>query len=167
MYDILCTAGDNAPTLSHQTTVFMMSHPLQAGQHSPSIRHRTDSMYVITPSPLTSHPLLYDITPTFCVTSYKLYITSHPILVSPYYCAYDIKASIYETTSNTRATYTLNMWHHSHYLGHHNHCIENITPTLFMISHSPYVWHGLHYTRHHILTFWPQTTILRTSHPPY
>ena len=153
MYDILCTADDNAPTLSHQTTVFMMSHPLQAGQHSPSIRHRTDSIYVITPSPLTSRPLLYDITPTICVTSYELHVTSHPILMSLHYSTYDITASIYETTSRMRATYTLNMSHHSHYLCHHTHSIDNITPTLFMTSHSPYVWHRLHYTRHHSLTF--------------
>ena len=167
MYDILGTADDNAHTLSHQTTVFMMAHPLQAWQHSPCIRHHIHSIYVITPSPLTSHPLFCDITPTFCVTSYELYITSHPILMSSHYCTYDITASIYETTSSMRATYTLNMWHHSHYLGHHTHSIDNITPILFMTSHSPYVWHRLHYTRHQSLTFWPQTTILRTSHPLY
>ena len=165
MYDILCTVDDNAPTRSYQITVYMMSHSLQAGQQSPCIRHRTHCIYVITSSALTSHPLLYDITPTFCVTSYELYITSHPILMSSHYCTYDITASIYETTSSMRATYTLNMWHHSHYLCHHTHCIDNITPTLFMTSHSPYVWHRLHYTRYHSLTFWPQTTIWRTSHP--
>ena len=167
MYDILCTVEDNAPILSQQITVFMISCPLQAGQHSPCIRHQTHSIYVITSSPLTSHPLLYYITPTFCVTSYELYVTSHPILMSSHYCTYDITASICETTSSMRATYKLKMWHHSHYLGHHTHYIENITPRLFMASHSPYVWHRLHYTRHHILTFWPQTTILRTSHPLY
>ena len=167
MYDILGTADENAHTLSHQITVFMMSQPLQAWQHSPCIRHRTHSSYVITPYPLTSHTLLCDITPTFCVTSYELYITSYPILMSSHYCTYDITASIYETTSSMRATYTLNMWHHSHYLGHHTHSIDNITAILFMTSHSPYVWHRLHYTRHHSLTFWPQTTILRTSHPLY
>ena len=144
MYDILCTADDNAPTLSHQTTVFMMSHPLKPWQHSPCIRHRTHCIYVIRPSPLTSHTLLYDITPTFCVKSYELYITWHPILMSSHFSTYDITASIYETTSSMRATYTLNMWHRSHYLGHHNHCIYNITPTLFLTSHSPHVWHGLH-----------------------
>ena len=167
MYDILCTVDDNAHTLSHQTTVFKMAHPLQAGQHSPCIRHRTHWIYVITPCALTSHPLLYDITSTFCGTSYELYITPHPFLMSSHYCTYDITASLYEITSSMRATYTLNMWHHSHYLCHHTLCIDNITPTLFMTSHSPYVWHRLHYTRHHILTFWPQTTILRTSHPLY
>ena len=167
MYDILCTADDNAHTLSHQTTVFMMSHPLKAWKHSPCIRHHTHSISVISLSPLTSHPLLYDITANFCVTSYELYITSHAILMSSHYSTYDITASIYETTSSMRATYTLNMWHHSHYLCHHTHCLDIITPTLFMTSHSPYVCHRLHYTRHHILTFSPQTTILRTSHPLY
>ena len=167
MYDIICTADDNGPTLSHKTTVFMMSHPLQVIQPSPCIRNRTRCIYIITPSALTSHPLLYDITPIFCVTSYELYITSHPILMSLLYCTYDIRATIYEIASSIRGTYKLNIWHHSHYLCHHSHCIENITPTLFMTSHSPYVWHHLHYTRHHILTFWSQTSILRTSHPLY
>ena len=167
IYDIFCTADDNTPTLSPQTTVFMISHPLQVGNHSPCIRHRTHCIYVITPSPLTYCPLLYEVTPTFCVTSYELYITSQPILISSHYCTYDITHSIYESTSSMRATYTLNMWHHSHSLCHHTLYIDNITPTLFLTSHSPYVWHRLHYTRHHILTFWPQTTILRTSRPVY
>ena len=74
MYDILCAADDNAPALSHETTVFMMSHPLQAWQHSPCIRHRTHCLYVIRPSTLTSHSLLCDITLTFWVTSYEQYI---------------------------------------------------------------------------------------------
>ena len=108
-----------------------------------------------------------DITTPFCVTSYELYITSQPILMSSHYCTFSITASIYETTSSMRATYTLKMWHYSHHLGHHTHCIGSITPTLFVTSHSPYVWHRLQYTRYHILTFWPQTTILRTSHPLY
>ena len=108
-----------------------MAHPLQAWQHSPCRRHRTHWFYVITVSPRTSRPLSYDITLTFCDTSYELYITPHSILVSSHYCTYDITASIYETTSHMMATYKLNMWHHSHYLGHHTHCIENNTPTLF------------------------------------
>ena len=70
--DILCTADDIAYTLSHQTTVFMISHPLQASHHTPCIRHCTHFNFVITSSPLISHPLLNDITPTFCVTSYAL-----------------------------------------------------------------------------------------------
>ena len=57
--------------------------------------------------------------------------------MSSHYCTYDITASIYETTSSMRATYTLKMSHHSHYLCHLTHCMDNITPTL--------LWH---HTRH-------------------
>ena len=152
MYDILCTVDDKAHTLSHQTTVFKMAHPFQAGQHSPCIRHRTHSIYVITPCALTSHPLLYDITSTFCGTSYELYITTHPFLMSSHYCTYDITASIYEITTSMRATYTVYMRYHSHNLCPHSHSIDNISSTLCITSHSAYLWHRLHYTRHHILT---------------
>ena len=111
----------------------------------------------------------------FCMTSHPPsgwhhmnYIEHHTqSLCQSHYCAYDITVSIYETTSSMRATYTLNMWHHSHSLGHDIYCIGNITPTLFKTLHSPYVWHRVHYTRYHILTFWPQTTLLGTSHPLY
>ena len=136
MCDILCTADDITSTISHQTTVFMMSHPLQALHHTPCIRYCTHCIFVITTSPQISHPLLNDITPTFCVISYALYITSHPILLSSHYCTYDITTSIYETTSS-KATYTLHMIHHNHYMCPHIHCIDNITPT--------FVWH---HTRH-------------------
>ena len=100
MCDILCTADDIAYTLSHQTTVFMMSHPLQAWHHTPCIRHCNHCIFVITTSPLISHTILNDITPSFCVTSYALYRTSHPILMLSHFCTYDIRASIYENTSN-------------------------------------------------------------------
>ena len=66
-----------------------------------------------------------------------------------------------------RETYILYMRHHSHYLCPPTNCIDNITPTLCMTSHSPYVWHCLPYTRHHILTLWPQTTVFMSSNPPY
>ena len=52
-----------------------------------------------------------------------------------------------------RATYTLNMWHHSHCMCHHTNCRVNMAPTFLVTSPSPYVWHRLHYTRHHILSF--------------
>ena len=84
-------------TLSPQTIGFMMSHPLRAWHYTPCIRHCTHCIFVITTSPLISHPLFNDITATFCVTSYALYITSHPILMSLHYSIYDITVSIYET----------------------------------------------------------------------
>ena len=77
------------------------------------------------------------------MTSQPLYMKPHPVC---------------------RATYTLYMGHHSHYLCPHTHCIDNITRTLSLTSHSPYVWHRLHYTKHHILTLWPQTTVFMSSH---
>ena len=108
-----------------------------------------------------------DITETFCVTSYALYITSHPVLMSSHYCTYDIKPLYIKPHPVCRATYTLYMRHHSHYLCPHTHCIDNITSTLCMTSHSLYVWHRLHYTRHHILNLWPQTTVFMPSHQLY
>ena len=100
MCDILCTVDDIAYTLSHKTRVFMIPHSLQAWLHTRSIRHFTHCMFVITTSPLISHPLLNDITPRFHVTSYALYRTSRPILMSSQSCTYDVTASIYETTSS-------------------------------------------------------------------
>ena len=87
-------------TLSPQTTVFMMSDPLQAWYYTPCIRHCTHCIFVITSSPLIPHPLFNDITPTSCVTSYALYITSPPILMSSHYCTYYITTSLYKTTSS-------------------------------------------------------------------
>ena len=80
-------------------------------------------------------------------------MTSKPLYMKPYPVC--------------RATYTLYMRHHSHYLCPHTHCIDNITPTLCMTSYSPYVWHRLQYTRHHILTLWPETTVLMSPHQLY
>ena len=138
MYDILCTADDNAPTLSHQTTVFMMSHPLQVWHHTLCIRHCTHFIFLITTSPLLSHPLFYDITPTFCVTSYALYITSHPILISSHYCTYDFTTSIYETTSSMKGniftihvtSQPLSVSSHPLYRQHHLHSLYDITLTI-------------------------------------
>ena len=97
--DIICTTDDITSTLSHQTTVFRISHPLQAWHHTHCIRYCTHCIFVITTSPMISYPLLYDIIPTICVTSYKLYITLYQLCMSSHYCAYDITASIDETTS--------------------------------------------------------------------
>ena len=100
MYDIICTADDIISTLSHQTTVFMMSHSLQAWHHIHSIRHCPHCIFVITTSPLISHPIVYDIMPSLCVPSYALHITSHLLLISSHYCTYDITTSTYKTTSS-------------------------------------------------------------------
>ena len=134
MCDILSTADDIATTLSHQTTLFMISHPLQAWHHSPCVRHCTHYSFVIKTSVL-SHPLLNDITPTFSVTSYALYITSQPIHMSSQYCTYDITTSIYETTSSMYGNlYTihetsqpLSLSSYPQYRKYHTHSLYDIT----------------------------------------
>ena len=158
MCDILCTADDIPSTLS-QEPEYLWCHI--------HFRHCTHWIFLITTSSLISPPLLNDITPTLSVTSYPLYISSHPILKSSHYSTYDITTSKYETTSSTEATYTLYMRHHSRYLCSHTHCIDNITPTLCMISHSPYVWHRLNYRTHCILILSPQTSVFMSSYPLY
>ena len=144
-----------------------MSHALQAWYHTPGMGHCTHCIFVITTYPLISHPVSNDITPTFCVTSYALYIISHSVLIHHTSLHMTSKPLYMKPHPVRRATYTLYMRHHSHYLCPHTHCIDNITPILCMTSHSPYVWHRLHYTRHHILTLWPQTTVFMSSQQLY
>ena len=129
------------PLYHIQPTVFMMSHPLQGGQHSPCIRHRTHCIFVITTSPLISHPLLYDITPTICVTSYALYITSYPLLMSSQYCTYESTTLTYETTSSTQfKIYTIHLTSQS-VVCVITHTIFDIVSTVSVSSHSLYWWY--------------------------
>ena len=121
MCDILCTTDDITSTLSHQTTVFMISHALQAWHHTHCIRHHTHCIFVITTSPLISYPILYDvistfhdIIPTIYVTSYALYITSYQLLMSSHYCVMTSQPLYMKPHPVCRATYTLYMWHHIH-----------------------------------------------------
>ena len=80
------------------------------------------------------------------MTSHTLYMTSHTWQYKRYIC------------------------HLTHYILHyilcpHTQSIDNITPTLCMTSHSPYVWQLLPYTSHHFLTLWHQTTMFMSSQP--
>ena len=138
MYDIICTTEDVSSTLSHQATIFMNSHPLQAWHHTPCIRHRTDCILVFTTSPLISHPLLYDITPTICVTSYALYITSYALLMSSHYYTYDSTTMTCEATSSMQfKIYTIHVTSQS--------LVCVITPTLSRASHPLFEWHHTHH----------------------
>ena len=124
----------------------MMSDPLQAWHHTPCIRQYTHCIFIITTSPLISHPLLNDITPTFCLTSYALYGTSHPILMSSHYCTYDITTSIYETTSSMYGSiYTihetsqpLSVSSHPLHRQHHTHSFYDITLAICVASFALY-----------------------------
>ena len=138
MYDIIRTTEDVTYTLSHQDTIFMTSHPLQAWHHTPCIRHHTNCIFVITTSPLLSYPLLYDITPTVCVISYALYITSYLLITSSHCCTYDSTSLTYETTSSMQfKIFTIHVTSQS--------LVCVITPTVLRPSHPLFVWH---HTRH-------------------
>ena len=102
------------------TIVVITLHLLHSWHHTPYIWHHTHGnrnvISAIWPTisnttstvSVSSNPgyhlyhthSLYDISPTFCVTSYALYRTSHPILISSHYCTNDITTSICETTSS-------------------------------------------------------------------
>ena len=143
MYDNICATVDVTSTLSHQTTIFMTSHPLHAWHHTSCIIQCTNCIFVITISPRISHPLLYDIIPTICVTSYELYIISYPILMSSHYSTYDSTNLTYETTSNMQfKIYTIPVT--SQLLV----CV--ITPTVLRASHPLFEWH---HTRHRYSIF--------------
>ena len=134
-------------------------------------------------------PPLSDIAPTVSLSSQPphwyhthFWMTSHPPSVWQHMCyiEHHIQSLCHHTTVLMtsqplymrphpvyRATDTRYIRHHSHSLCPHNHCIINITPTVCMTTHSPCVWLLLHYTRHHILTLWYQTTVFLSPHPLY
>ena len=147
------------------------------------------SIYFVTStSGMTSHPLIK--------TSHPLYLCHHYLStdITPsfvwhqtlYICV--IICTIYNITFTPYVITLLYLLHHNvyvfnyiQYIGqhihclcditatnpcHHTHCIDNITPTLFMTSHSAYGY-LLHYRRHHIHSLWHQTTIFITPHPIY
>ena len=121
----------------------MTSYPIQAWHHTPCIRHRINWIFVITTSPLILHTLLYDSTPTIYVTSYAVYITIYPLIMSSHYCTYDSKTLTYETTSSMQfKIYTIHVTSQSLV------CI--ITPTVLRASHPLFVWH---HTRHRYSIF--------------
>ena len=134
MYDMLCTADDNAPTLSHQTTVFtvfastsgMITQPLYQTSNPLYLCHQTVSVD-ISPTFVWHHThLLFD----FIWTIYN--ITPDPHVITLLYLWHH-RLYIWNHIQYEGNIY---MWHHSHYLGHHTHSIGNITPTLCMTSHS-------------------------------
>ena len=121
MCDIICTTDDSTSTLSHQTTVFMISHALQAWHHTHCIRYRTYCIFVIKTYPLISCPILYDIIstlydiiPNIYVTLCALYITSFQFIMSSHYCVMISQPLYMKPHPVCRAKYTLYIWHHSH-----------------------------------------------------
>ena len=138
-HDIPSPVSDIAPTVSLSSQPLHWYHThFWMTAHPPSVWHHMHYIQHRIQS-LCHHT-------TLLMTSQPLYMKPHPVC---------------------RPTYTLYMRHHSHSLCPHTHCIDSITPTHWMTSHSPYVSHRVPYTRHHILTLWPQTTMFMSSHPLY
>ena len=142
IYDVTSTLARTAQRL------------LQTWYHTPSMKHGTNCIFVITTSPLISHPLLYDITFTICVTSYALYITSYPLLLSSQNWTYDSTTLTYETTSSMQLkVYTVHVTSVS--------LVLVITPTVLRASHPLFLWH---HTRHRYYIF---CTIENITSPIY
>ena len=122
IYDFTSTSG-------------MTSHLLYQATHQLYLYHHNLSK--------VSHPLLYDIITTICVTSYALYITSYPILMSSHYSTYDSTNLTYETTSSMQFKInTIPVTSQS--------LVCVITPTVLRASHPLFVWH---HTRHRYSIF--------------
>ena len=144
--DIASTASlSSKPLHWYHTHFWMTSHPPSLWHHMHFIEHHIQSLCHHSTALMTSQPLYMKQHPV-CRATYTMYMKQHPVC---------------------RATYPLYMRHHSLYLCPHTQSIDNITPTLCMTSHSPYVWHCLPYTRYHILTVWHQTTVFMSSHKLY
>ena len=138
-HDITPPVSDIAPTvsLSSQTLHWYHTH-FWMTSHPPSVWHHMHYIEQHIQS-LCHHN-------TLLMTSHPLYMKPHPVCT---------------------ATYTLYKRHHSQYLCPHTQSIDNITTTLCMTSHSPYVWHLLPYTNQHILILWHQTSMFMSSQPLY
>ena len=114
IYDVTSTSGMTTQPL------YQTSHPLYLCHHTIS----TD----ISPSLVWRHTHL------LCDIIWTIYnIIPNPYVITLLYLW--PHSPKYETTFSMRATYTLNMWHHRHYLSPHTYCIYYTTPSLFMTSH--------------------------------
>ena len=122
------------------------------------------SIYDVTfTSGMTSHPLYQTLPPLYlCHHNLSTDITPncvwhHALLMCAIICTtYNITSTPYIITLLYLWHHNLYIWNHLQYVGqhkhytcditatnlcHHTHCIDIITPTLCMTSHSPYVWH--------------------------
>ena len=136
MYGIISTKEDVTFTLSHQITISLTSHPLQAWQNMPCIRDCTNCIFVITTSPLISHPL------------FVWHHTRHRYSI---FCTIeDITSSLYEIKPPF-------LWHHTHDTLHRIDAIS-VTISTVLIPNELYLWdlilymwwHHIHCIQQHI-----------------
>ena len=146
IYDVTSTSGMTLHPLYQTLHPLYLCHHNLSTDITPTFEWHDNNLLcdiICTIYNMTSNPCYHT---TLLMTPQPLYVKPHPVC---------------------QATYTLYMRHHSHYLCPHTRSIDNITPNFSMTSHSPYMQHRLHYTRHHILILWPQTTVFMSSHPLY
>ena len=93
---------------------------------------------------------VYDITPNLCMTSYALYITSHPLFMTSHHCSYHITSTAFMTSHTLYMT--SHTWQHkcyicylTHYIWHYFHCICVIKPRVSIIPHPLSVQHHTHF----------------------
>ena len=122
------------------------------------------------------------VTLSFCVTSYALYTTSQPIIVSSLYCTYDITTSIYESTFSMSCNiYTthetsqpLTVSSHTLYRQYHMHSWYDITLAIYVALFPLCKTSDPHFTtsnhRIYVITatiFDNLSTVSVSSHPLY
>ena len=101
---------------------------------------------VTTTVSVSSHPVdqfyqtqcMYDITATMCMTSYALYVTSHPQFRTSHHFMYEIRSTLSDLTSNVSlSSHPPYRWYHSHYM-------YDLTSRISVTSHPLYLWHSIH-----------------------
>ena len=177
IYDMIHTMYDNATLCVYYTTlgIPMTSFALQKTSH-PLYHTKPQSLWLHVHFGHDITPPVSDVAPTVSLSSQPLHwyhihfwMTSNPPSVwhHMHYILHHIQSLCHHTTilmtsqplymkphPVCRATYTLYMRHHSHYLCALMHSIDNSTPTRCMTSHSSYV----------CLVSFP---LYKTSHPHF
>ena len=92
---------------------------------------------------------MYDITTTLCMTSYTVYITSHPLFMISHLYSHHITSTGFMTPHTLYMT--SHTWQHklyicplTHYIWHYIHCICVIKTSVSVIPHPLSGWHHTH-----------------------
>ena len=155
VYDItftICVTSHNA-CMSDIIHSMFMTYPLYMASHTVLWQHKkcvTSQplwMYDIIPTGSVSpHQLdqfyltkyMYDITPTMCMTSYVLHVTSHPQFRTSHRFMYDVRSTLSDLSS------TVSLSSHPPYRWYHSHYVYDLTLSVSVTSHPLYLWYSIH-----------------------
>ena len=116
----------------------MTSHPLYLTSYWCYFCHHIHSIDDITPNLfMTSHPIYICRHHTHCIQQHIHYIVPSQRL---YLCL---------TTTLSMISHPLYIWHLTHYIWYHSHCICLVTPALLMPSQK--LWKSSHWHTHDII----------------